>query len=63
MNEDYTLERSERRSFFCPNKVYFEIIRQTGDCMSSSEFVKRAVVEKLVRDYPELSENLSEYLL
>jgi hypothetical protein len=62
MNEDYTLQRSERRSFFCPNKVYFEIIRRTEDCMSSSEFVKRAVVEKLIRDYPDLSEEFKSYI-
>lgn len=44
------LPRTERRSFFCPNKLWVELKKQTNDCMSVSEYIKQAVVEKIERD-------------
>ena len=53
MDEDFSMLRSERRSFFCPNKLWAELEKQTNDCMSVSSFIRQAVIEKLIKEEPE----------
>jgi hypothetical protein len=53
LEDDFSLLRSERRSFFCPNKLWVELEAQTGDCMSVSTFIRQAIIEKMVREAPE----------
>ncbi|MBI2664615.1 hypothetical protein HYX10_04715 [Candidatus Woesearchaeota archaeon] len=50
MNDDFEMARSERRSFFCPKKLWAELKKQTNDCMSVSEYIKQAIMEKILRD-------------
>jgi len=45
--------RSERRSFFCPNKLWKELKKKTDDCISVSTFIKQAIIEKLIKEEPE----------
>ena len=47
--EDY---RSERRSFFCPNKLWKELKVQTKGCISISEYVRSAILEKMIHKEP-----------
>ncbi len=56
MDETFELFRGERRSFFCPNKLWYEIIKQTKDCISVSTYIRQAVVEKMIRDNPNTKE-------
>ncbi len=52
MEESFEMLRSERRSFFCPNKLWAELKKETNDCISISQYVKMAIMEKLIRDNP-----------
>lgn len=51
--ESFEMLRSERRSFFCPNKLWKELKKKTDDCISISTFIKQAIVEKLIKEEPE----------
>ena len=53
MATEFEEERGERRSFYCPNKLWNEMIKATKDCYSISEFIKQAINEKLERNRPE----------
>jgi hypothetical protein len=46
---EYEETRGERRSFYCSNQLWKEIKDACNDCYSMSEFIKRAVKEKLER--------------
>jgi len=63
MDETFEMLRSERRSFFCPNKLWKEIKVQTEDCISITTYIKLAILEKMVRDYPEREEYFKELLI
>jgi len=54
--ESFEMLRSERRSFFCPNKLWKELKKKTDDCISVSTFIKQAIVEKLIKEEPEKKE-------
>jgi len=62
MDEGFEMLRGERRSFFCPNKLWKELQEQTKDCMSISTFIKQAVIEKLTNEEPEKEEYYSGLL-
>jgi len=51
--ESFEMLRSERRSFFCPNKLWKELKKKTDDCISVSTFIKQAIIEKLIKEEPE----------
>jgi hypothetical protein len=64
MEDDFELLRGERRSFFCPNKIWYELKSQTDDCISVSTYIMQAILEKMIRDEPEKKdyfESLLEY--
>jgi hypothetical protein len=44
--------RSERRSFFCPNKLWKELKKQTKGCVSISKYIREAILEKMIKDDP-----------
>jgi len=52
MDEGFEMLRGERRSFFCPNKLWKELQNQTKDCISVSHYIKKALIEKMVREEP-----------
>jgi len=52
MDESFELLRGERRSFFCPNKLWVELKEQTKGYCSVSQYVKMAIVEKMIKDEP-----------
>ncbi|MFH1134422.1 MAG: hypothetical protein V1735_08105 [Nanoarchaeota archaeon] len=56
MDEGFEMLRSERRSFFCPNKLWKEMEKHVDCCMSVSTFIKQAIVEKMIREEPEKEE-------
>ena len=60
MEDSFEMLRSERRSFFCPNKLWQELLNQTDDCMSVSSYIKMAILEKMIRDEPEKKDYFEE---
>jgi len=56
MDLDFGEFRSERRSFFCPNKLWKELKLQTKGCMSISQFIRMAILEKMIKEEPEKKE-------
>ena len=50
---EFELLRGERRSFFCHNKLWHELLRQTDDCVSVSTYIRQAIIEKMKRENPE----------
>ncbi len=60
MIEDYSELRGERRSFFCPNKLWNELQEKTKDLFSISVYIKQAVFEKMVREEPEKKDYFKE---
>ena len=63
MDEGFELLRRERRIFFCPNKLWYELKKQTKDCVSISQYIKMAVVEKMKRENPEGDKYYEELLI
>jgi hypothetical protein len=61
-SEGFDLLRGERRSFFCPNKLWEELLKQTHGIHSVSEFIKQAIVEKMSKEEPEKEEFFKELL-
>lgn len=43
--------RSERRSFFCPNKLWAELEKRKI-YISASQFIKEAIIEKMAKEEP-----------
>lgn len=50
METEYEERRGERRSFFCPNKLWKELQKKTKDNMSISTYIKQAIEEKMERE-------------
>ena len=63
MDEDFEMYRSERKTFFCPNKLWEEIRLKTKDKSSISQYIKKAIVEKMIKDNPERNEYYEELLI
>lgn len=61
-SEGFDLLRGERRSFFCSNKLWEELLKQTYGVYSVSEFIKQAIVEKMSKEEPEKEEFFKELL-
>ncbi len=47
MDESFEMYRSERRSFFCPNKLWKQLEKETDGVMSISQFIRIAIEDKL----------------
>ncbi|MCK5283907.1 MAG: hypothetical protein KAK00_11005 [Nanoarchaeota archaeon] len=47
MVTEFEENRGERRSFYCPNKLWNEMINATKDCYSVSTFIQIAIKKKL----------------
>lgn len=47
MEDSFEMLRSERRSFFCPNTLWQELLSKTKGCMSVSQYVRMAIEEKI----------------
>jgi len=56
MSLDFEDFRSERRSFFCPNKLWKELKEQTKGCVSISKYVRDAILERMIRKEPDKKE-------
>jgi hypothetical protein len=52
MKRRFERDRAERRSFYCPNRVWNEINKQTKDCISVSTYIVSAIIEKMQTDNP-----------
>jgi len=51
MATEFEENRCERRSFYCPNKLWQAMQEATNDCYSVSEFIKQSIKEKLEREF------------
>lgn len=60
MIEGFSEFRGERRSFFCPNKLWDELDKKTKNLFSISVFIKQAIFEKMVREEPEKKDYFKE---
>jgi len=60
METEYEIQRGERRSFFCPNKLWKEVKKQTNDCFSTSQYIRMAILEKMKRDDPKRKDYFSD---
>lgn len=56
------LNRNESKSIVMPVELWNELVKITDDCMSVSEFVRQAIFEKLVKDYPKKKEYYEEII-
>lgn len=52
MDDSFEMLRAERRSFFCPNTLWKKLKDETKDCMSISQYIRMAVIEKMIREDP-----------
>jgi len=57
----FEMLRSERRSFFCPNKLWKELKHQTKHC-SISHYLRLAIIEKFTKNEPEKAEYYKQLL-
>jgi hypothetical protein len=48
--EAFEMNRGERRSFFCPNTQWQELLKRTNDCISLSTYIRQAIEEKMERE-------------
>jgi len=50
MADEFEMLRGERRSFFCPNTLWAELKKRTGDKISISTYIKQAIQEKMEKE-------------
>lgn len=50
MEQDFEMHRSERRSFTCPNTLWIELKKKTGNNISISTYIKQAITEKMRKE-------------
>jgi len=62
MKNEFAINRFERRSFACNNRLWEEISNKCGDTTSISSFIKQAILEKLAREEPEKKEYFEELI-
>lgn len=62
MDEIFEMRRGERRSFFCPNKLWKEILKQVGDEISVSSYIRAAIIEKMMRENPKLEQIIEKLI-
>jgi hypothetical protein len=63
MDESFEEYRSERKSFFCPNKLWEEVRSKTKDKISISQYIKQAIIEKMKKDDSQRSEYYDSLLV
>ena len=62
MELEFEMLRTERRSFFCTNKLWKEIQKKTQDKISASTYIKQAIIEKMIREDPKSEIYIRELL-
>ena len=60
--DGFDMERAERRSFSCPNKLWEEILTKCYCICPVSIFIKQAIVEKLIKENPDQEEYYQDLL-
>jgi len=63
MDESYEMSRGERRSFFCSNKLWKELGVKANDCIPISQYIRMAVIEKMIKDNPKRKEYYMDLLV
>lgn len=51
MEQDFEMLRSERRSFTCPNTLWKELKKRTGNNISISTYIRQAIIEKIEKEH------------
>lgn len=62
MDDDFEILRGERRSFFCSNRLWKELLNHLKDCMPVSSYIRQAILEKMIRDEPKKEDYFREML-
>lgn len=52
MDGDFEMMRAERRSFFCPNKLWKEL-KHITKFIPISVYIRIAIIEKMIKDNPQ----------
>jgi hypothetical protein len=60
INEGFDMLRGERRSAFIPNKVWEELLKVNYGICPVSEFIRQAILEKMIKDNPSKEEYYME---
>ena len=60
--DSFEMLRGETRSVFFPNKIWEEILKQSHGICSASEYIRMAVVEKMIKDEPQKKDYFIELL-
>ena len=60
ISDGFDMLRGERRSFFCPNKLWEELLKQNYGICSVSEYIKQAILVKMIKEDPEREEYYRE---
>ena len=58
--DGFEMLRGETRSVFFPNKMWEEILRESHGICSASEYIRMAVMEKMIKEEPNKSEYFKE---
>ena len=57
------MSRMERRSVFLPNRLWDELLKVNYGICPVSEFIRRAIIEKLIRDDPKKEDYYKELIM
>jgi len=60
MELDFEEIQSGNRNFYCSQKLWNELKKKTGDNTSVSSYIKRAIIEKMIREDPKNREYYEE---
>ena len=63
MELDFEEIQSGNRNFYCSQKLWKELKKKTGDNTSISSYIKRAIMEKMIREDPANNDYYAELLL
>ena len=47
------LRKADNRNFYCSHELWEELKKKTKDQTSVSSYIKRAIIEKMIREDPE----------
>ena len=56
MDETFEMLRGETRTFYCPNKLWNELRKQTNGCIPISAYIQQAIIEKMIKKEPKNKE-------
>ena len=52
MELEFESGKSVSRTFYCSNKLWVEMIKKTDDILAISSYIKKAIIEKMIKEDP-----------